>query len=217
MGAFYMKCILCEERKAKRYCPAKRTYICAICCGEKRGVEINCPSDCTYYIEGQKYQQDKITRQRITKEGVETYIRRAELYSKNPEVFDKIEIAIVDLFRSDRKLRNEEVLEALELSLKTLDTEKKGIIFEHRSESSVVNEIAARVLTVIREYKDMVELRLGRITLDYAKDVIQEFLKELTFYMEVDANPQSYLIHISRYYPETVGRTQGDSSLIIPS
>ncbi len=212
-----MKCILCEQRKAKRYCPAKRTYICAICCGEKRGIEINCPPDCTYYIEGQKYQQNKITKQRITKEGVETYIRRAELYSKNPEFFAKIEVSLVGLFREDSKLRNEEVSEALELSLKTLDTEKKGILFEHRSESGVVNEILARVLTVIREYKDMTELRRGRITLDYAKDVIQEFLKEIKFYMEADSNPQSYLIHISRYHPETAVRAKGGSSLIISS
>jgi hypothetical protein len=212
-----MKCILCEQRKAKRYCPGKRAYICAICCGEKRGVEINCPKDCTYYIEGQKYQQDKITRQRITKEGVEPYIRRTQLYTKNPEIFAKIELVLVALFRNDSKLRNEEVAEALELIIKTLDTEKKGIIFEYRSETSVVNEIAPRILTIIREYKDTAELRRGRITLDFAKEVIEEFLREIKFYMEVDTNPQSYLVHISRYYPETVGKTQSttSSSLII--
>ena len=210
-----MKCILCEQRKAKRYCPAKRTYICAICCGEKRGVEINCPLDCVYYIEGEKYQQDKITRQRIMKEGTEPYIRRAELYSKNPEIFAKIELTLVGLFRNDNKLKNEEVAEALELVLKTLDTEKKGILYEYRAESSVVNEVVLGVLNVIREYKDMAELRRGRITLDYAKDVVEEFLKEIKFYMEMEKNPQSYLIHISRYHPERIETRQGGGSLII--
>jgi hypothetical protein len=212
-----MKCILCEQRKAKRYCPAKRTYICAICCGEKRGVEINCPLDCVYYIEGQKYQQDKITRQRIMKEGAEPYIRRAELYSKNPEIFAKIELTLVGLFRDDSKLKNEEVAEALELVLKTLETEKKGILYEYRSESSVVNEVGLRVLSVIREYKDMTELDRGRITLDFAKDVIEEFLKEIKFYIEMEKNPQSYLIHISRYHPERVEPKQRGSSLIVSS
>jgi hypothetical protein len=210
-----MKCILCEQRKAKRYCPAKRGQICAVCCGEKRGVEINCPLDCPYYVEGQKYQQEKITRQRVRKEGVQSYIRRAELYNKNPEIFAKIELVLVGLFRADGRLKNEEVASALELVIKTLDTERKGILYDYRSESRVVNEIVGRVLTIIREHKDSPELRQGRITLDYAKEVIEEFLKEIRFYMEVDFNPQSYLIHISRYHPERSETTQSGGSLII--
>lgn len=210
-----MKCILCEQRKAKRYCPAKRGQICAVCCGEKRGVEINCPLDCPYYIEGQKYQQEKITRQRVRKEGVQSYIRRAELYNKNPEIFAKIELVLVGLFRTDGRLKNEEVASALELVIKTLDTEKKGIFYDYRSESRVVNEIGGRVLAVIREHKDSPELRQGRITIDYAKEVVEEFLKEIKFYMEMDSNPQSYLVHISRYHPERSETTQSGESLII--
>ncbi|MER3445937.1 MAG: hypothetical protein C4291_03460 [Candidatus Dadabacteria bacterium] len=210
-----MKCILCEQRKAKRYCPAKRGQICAVCCGEKRGVEINCPLDCPYYVEGQRYQQEKITRQRVRKEGIQPYIRRAELYNKNPEIFAKIELALVDLFRTDGRLRNEEIASALELVIKTLHTEKKGIFYDHRSESRIINEIAGRVLIVIREHKDSPELRHGKITLDYAKEVVEEFLKEIKFYMELDSNPQSYLIHISRYHPEGGKTTQSSGSLII--
>jgi len=151
------------------------------------------------------------------KEGTEPYIRRAELYSKNPEIFAKIELTLVGLFRNDNKLKNEEIAEALELVLKTLDTEKKGILYEYRAESGVVNEVALQVLNVIREYKDMTELRRGRITLDYAKEVVEEFLKEIKFYMEIEKNPQSYLIHMSRYHPERVETRQGGGSLIISS
>ena len=210
-----MKCILCEQRKAKRYCPAKRMQICAVCCGEKRGVEINCPLDCPYYVEGQKYQQEKITRQRVRKEGVQSYIRRAELYNKYPEIFAKIELVLVGTFRTDGRLRNEEVAGALELVIKTLDTEKKGVLYNYMSESRVVNEIAVRVLAVIREHKDSPELHQGRITLDFAKEVVEEFLKEVKFYMEVDSNPQAYVIHISRYHPEKSETTQSGGSLII--
>ena len=34
-----MKCILRRKRKAKRYCPAKRGSICAICGGSKETLE----------------------------------------------------------------------------------------------------------------------------------------------------------------------------------
>jgi len=210
-----MKCIICEQRKAKRYCPAKRRSICPVCCGEKRGVEINCPLDCPYYVEGQKYQQEKITRQRLKKEGVQPYIRRAELYNKNPEIFAKIELALATLFRMDGKLTNGEVAEALELVIKTLDTERKGILYEYRSENRIVNELSGRVLDILREYTDRTQVGQGRVSLDYARDVVEEFLKEIRFYIEMDSNPQSYLIHVSRYHPEKSGATQGGGSLIM--
>ena len=209
-----MKCILCEQRKAKRYCPAKKTQICPVCCGEKRGVEINCPLDCPYFVEGQKYQQDKITKQRIKKEGFQLYIRRAELYNKNPQIFADLELAFVDLFRA-RNIKDEDLVSALELVIKTLETEKKGILYEYRADDRIINEITGHVLQVLRQRKDTPELRQNRITVDYAKDVVEEFLKEAKFYMEMDSNPQSYLIHISRYHPEKAQTSQRGGSLII--
>lgn len=209
-----MKCILCNQRKAKRYCPAKKTQICPVCCGEKRGIEINCPLDCPHYVEGQKYQQDKVTKLRLKKEGFQPYVRRAELYNKNPEFFAKLELSFVDLFRA-YNINNEDLTSALELVVKTLDTEKKGIFYEYKSESRIVNEIAGRTLTVLRQHKDTPELRRGRITVDYSRDVVEEFLKEAKFYMETDSDPQSYLIHISRYHPEKAEPAQKRSSLII--
>jgi hypothetical protein len=186
-----------------------------VCCGEKRGVEINCPLDCPYYVEGQKYQQEKITKQRLKKEGAEPYIRRAELYNKNPEIFAKIELALAALFRMDGKLTNEEVAEALGLVIRTLDTEKKGILYEYRSENKVVNELSARMLDILREYTDRTQVGRGRVSLDDAREVVEEFLKEIRFYIEIDSNPQSYLIHVSRYHPENPGTAHSSGNLIM--
>src|SRR6476646_9038375 len=41
-------CPLCGVRRARRGCPALGKQICAVCCGTKRLVEIQCPSDCPY-------------------------------------------------------------------------------------------------------------------------------------------------------------------------
>src|SRR5207247_6809666 len=41
-------CPLCGTRRARRGCPALSQQICAICCGTKRLVQIQCPSDCTW-------------------------------------------------------------------------------------------------------------------------------------------------------------------------
>ena len=196
-----MKCILCNKRKPKRYCPAKRAEICPVCCGEKRGVEINCPLDCRYFVEGQKHHHKKVMHQRIRKEGARTYVRRAELYARNPEIFARIEMTFARAFRENGELKNQDLVAALELVSKTLETEKKGLIYQHQSDNSGANRVSDYVLEVISEFKDNPDVA-GRVTLDFAASVVDEFLSEAKFYSENDSNEKSYFIHILRYYPE---------------
>src|SRR5690349_25026019 len=54
-------CPLCSERAGKRYCPAKGNQICAVCCGTKREIEIDCPSSCPYLKASRSYQAEKPT------------------------------------------------------------------------------------------------------------------------------------------------------------
>ena len=43
------RCWSCEKVRGKRVCPARGgALICSRCCGTKRQVEIQCPSDCAY-------------------------------------------------------------------------------------------------------------------------------------------------------------------------
>lgn len=50
-----MNCPICQKRKAKRFCPAKATTICTVCCGTEREVTIDCPSDCLYLVASRPY------------------------------------------------------------------------------------------------------------------------------------------------------------------
>jgi hypothetical protein len=52
------RCPLCAERSAKRFCPAKQASICAVCCGTKREVEIDCPGSCVYLKSGRSYESE---------------------------------------------------------------------------------------------------------------------------------------------------------------
>jgi len=210
-----MKCILCDKRKPKRYCPAKRTSICTVCCGEKRGVEINCPLDCQYYVEGQKQHQQKMMQQRIKKEGARSYVRRAELYKHNPELFAYLEKGFVDIFRADKSLTNKDLVSGLDLAMKTLETEKKGLLYQHQSGNQYADEISNHVLSIVSHFKDDPEIGPNRITIDFGIMVVKEFLDEATFYMDNDVNPRGYLIHLMRYHPEEKIPAQSDSKLII--
>src|SRR5689334_20805974 len=53
------RCPLCSERSAKRYCPAKESQICTVCCGTKREVEIDCPAGCPHLQAGRLYEAEK--------------------------------------------------------------------------------------------------------------------------------------------------------------
>lgn len=43
-----VKCVSCEDR-GRRFCPAFDNMICSVCCGSKRGSDIQCASDCQHY------------------------------------------------------------------------------------------------------------------------------------------------------------------------
>ena len=52
-------CPLCSERPAKRFCPAKQTNICSVCCGTKREIEIDCPGTCPHLLSGRTYESER--------------------------------------------------------------------------------------------------------------------------------------------------------------
>ncbi len=210
-----MKCVICDKRKPKRYCPAKRASICPVCCGEKRGVEINCPLDCKYFVEGQKQHNKKVLKQRLRKEGAGSYVRRAELYSKNPEIFATIEKSIAHMFRSNKELCNTDLVTGLDLVLKTLETEKKGLLYEHKGESTYANDISHMMLSILDNYRNNNNLGSKIHNVDHAMQVVSEFLNEANFYAENDSNPKSYFIHILRYHPEEEAPSTSQSGLII--
>ncbi|MCA9810087.1 MAG: hypothetical protein KC473_07090, partial [Candidatus Dadabacteria bacterium] len=112
---------------------------------------------------------------------------------------------------------NKDVASGLELAKNTLDTEKKGLIYQHQSENSYANELSTNILIAITDYKDNPEITGDRVDLDFAIKVVDEFLKEARFYVENDPNPQSYLIHIVRYHPgETPEQKPAGGIIITP-
>jgi hypothetical protein len=58
------KCSRCNQRKAKRYCPALGSNICPLCCGLIREKRINCPPNCPFLSRHKPYQESKIVHKR---------------------------------------------------------------------------------------------------------------------------------------------------------
>src|SRR6187200_2730824 len=65
-----MQCPVCYQRKAKRACPALGKQICPVCCGTKRLVEIQCPSDCPWLASAREHPPAVAVRQQQRDLGV---------------------------------------------------------------------------------------------------------------------------------------------------
>ena len=58
------KCSRCNNRKAKRFCPALDESICSLCCGQVREKEVHCPTTCPFLSKHKSYQEKRIVEKR---------------------------------------------------------------------------------------------------------------------------------------------------------
>ncbi len=54
-----MKCVLCQQRSGKRYCPGVQGYICPLCCGQEREVSIDCPFECAFLQQAHRFEVER--------------------------------------------------------------------------------------------------------------------------------------------------------------
>ena len=129
-----MTCPVCGTRKARRACPAIGAQICPVCCGTKRLVEINCPSDCPYLTSAQAHPPAAVRRQRER----DIQFALGMLHDLSEPSY-RLVLLFQDLVRRYRptaipSLVDTDVAEACASMAATLETSGRGIIFEHHSQ-----------------------------------------------------------------------------------
>lgn len=104
------RCSLCGK-KAKRYCVKLEDSICSLCCGTKRGSEIDCTLDCDIY------------KNSILKKNKDLVLKKADnLYeNKYKDIYYSTDIAVVsgpfelfiyEQFYDDRSVNDDDILDA---------------------------------------------------------------------------------------------------------
>ena len=140
-------CPLCGVRKARRDCPALGQRICAVCCATKRLKEINCPDTCVYLASARSHPAAVVQRR-----------QERDLGFLLPLISDLTEpqASLVLLFRSALlnhaaqaipAVLDVDVAEAAAAVAATLETARKGVIYQHEPTSIP----AQRLATVFRE------------------------------------------------------------------
>src|SRR5215471_18001174 len=112
-------CPRCNKRPAKRFCPALRTKICAICCARERMIELACPESCTYLIQARASAREREFELRQK----ETASHRISLSERGFVALDQIQRTIVDAQRgigplNFRDLDDASMIAAIENTIK---------------------------------------------------------------------------------------------------
>ena len=138
-------CPLCGVRKARRDCPALGRMICAVCCGTKRLVEIPCPDSCPYLASAREHPAAVVQRR-----------QERDLRFFLPLVSDLTEAQarLVLVFQAVMlrhaagavpALLDQDVADAAEAVAATLETARKGVIYEHRAASIPAQRLSAEL------------------------------------------------------------------------
>jgi len=133
-------CLICEKRKAERFCPAKAEKICAICCGKEREVTIDCLTDCTYLISAHRYESEHprdipadtpLLDETIPQDVVHTHQQLMAALAFSIAKFCAAQPAAVD----------NDILAALEALAQTYKTLSSGLIYEKPPQAALPGEL----------------------------------------------------------------------------
>lgn len=205
-----MKCPSCNRRKGKRYCPGLRQTICSVCCGEKRLVEIPCPSDCPYLVSGSQYQGMRHYEKQLRGPDATLF---EEVLSEKQDVLQGFHEVLVRVHRLFRNFTDKHALVAVQKVRQTCETESKGVIYEHRSPTPHV-QVAIKVLqdhAALLRRRGQDRRRPARLS-----DVITclKFLeKDIAATIETGDSPSAYLSFIATFFPQ---QDRPSSSIILP-
>ena len=146
-----MVCASCGQRKAKRACPALGRQICAVCCGTKRLVEINCPADCVYLTLARTHPPAVVQRQQ-EHDRAHLLPLLAGLSERQTRLFLMLG-ALISRHQSEtlQKLIDDDIAQAAEAHAATLETSARGIVYEHRPASLAAERLLTELKALLAE------------------------------------------------------------------
>jgi hypothetical protein len=137
--------------------------------------------------------------------------------SNHQEVMAHLELIIADERRASRDLSDQDLRLALDLLLKTLNTEDKGVIYESTSDDVAVEALRRQLRDAIQSFRYPKEneqrqpLRLGgaRECLEVLRDIVEQHLKAAPA-------PMSFVDFLARFMPRQEKIESEGPNIILP-
>jgi hypothetical protein len=136
-------CPLCGIRRARRGCPALGKQICAVCCGTKRLVEIQCPPDCTWLASAREHPPAAAVRQQ--QRDIASLVQFVRDFSeRQSQLFFLVGSFLVRYQAPEfHALIDDDVAEGVAALASTFETSSRGVIYEHRPASLAAERMTA--------------------------------------------------------------------------
>ena len=128
-------CPLCGIRRSRRGCPALGQQICAVCCGTKRLVEIQCPADCPWLASAREHPPAAAVRQQ--QRDIASFVQFVRDFSeRQSQLFFLISTFLLGYEPPDlHPLIDDDVAEGVAALASTFETASRGVIYDHRPTS----------------------------------------------------------------------------------
>jgi hypothetical protein len=198
------ECPRCNRRAGKRYCPALRTKICAVCCARERMIDLACPETCPYLRSARDSISDREHKLREREAAASGQVM-PKVTERMIHVILRIEGGVLKAKRGIEgaaldDLVDAEILAAVENAMRNYRTEESGLIYEHAAATSRIAEVGRRIRAEIdrlgEELPDATRPPTGEIvqSLERARAMIESHIKR-------GEGDRSYLRFISLFHP----------------
>ena len=148
-----MTCPSCNQRKARRACPALAQTICTVCCATKRLTEIKCPPDCAYLTAAREHPAAVVRKQQERDVAVLLPTIR-HLTERQHQLFFLFHSVMARYVPEGfARVLDDDVAEATGAVAKTLETASRGVIYEHSPQSPVAQGLARAITGVLEEVR----------------------------------------------------------------
>ena len=146
-----MVCPLCGTRKARRGCPAVGRQICAVCCGTKRLVEIQCPSDCAWLASAREHPAAVTVRQQ--QRDVALLVQFVRDFNERQSRLFFLVATFLAAYQPPELQRTVDagVADAAGALAATFETASRGVIYDHRAASLPAERLVSALKPVLAE------------------------------------------------------------------
>jgi len=143
-------CASCSHRQGKRYCPAVGGRICAVCCGTKREIEIDCPSSCSYLKASRTYELEKPIPDPQVAAKVHNYDER--FVHRYQAILDGITSSVLEERMTSAWLVDNDVIEVFKSLNATMKTLSSGIYYESLPETPARLSLFRRLKSLLDDF-----------------------------------------------------------------
>ena len=219
MRSWGMACPVCNQRKARRECPALQQTICTVCCATKRMVEINCPPDCPHLAAAREHPAAAVRRQQERDVAILLPTIR-ELTERQYQLFFLFQTTIArHTPEGFARLIDDDVADAAGALAATFETAARGVIYEHAPESLVARRLADDLRSTLEEMK-----KQGAKVFDHEVAVVLRAIENgaREVRRQSDGDAAAYLtligrlLQVNRMARSEDSKDQAPSSIVLP-